>query len=513
MSKKKVIIVGAGPGGLTAAMILAHRGFDVEVFEKEEVVGGRNAPLTLQDYTFDTGPTFLMMNFILREMFTETGRKLQDYITAQRLEPMYRLTFRDFTLLPTTDRKKMKEQLAELFPDSAKGYDRFLSFEQKRFEKMFPCLQKPFISILDFLSISPIRALPYFSFGKSMFQKLGDYFTEDDLRLSFTFQSKYLGMSAWECPAAFNIIPYVEHAYGIYHVMGGLNAISHAMKKVVEEEGGTVHLSTPVKQLVIENGRAAGVELESGDICTADETVINADFSYAMTNLCKEKDIKKYTRQKFEKLHYSCSTFMLYLGLDTLYDIPHHNIVFANDYKSNVDDIFHNMRLSTDCSFYIQNPSITDATLAPEGHSALYVLVPVPNNRSGIDWVKEKQSFRDRVFSHIEQRTELHDIRDHIVAEKIITPLQWEQDYNVYRGATFNIGHQWKQMLYFRPRNKFEEFQNCYLTGGGTHPGSGLPTIYESARISANLLCKKYGVPYKKPSILSAKKTLAGEKA
>ncbi len=506
---KKVIIIGAGPGGLTSAMILAHRGFDVTVFEKEETVGGRNAPIHLDGYTFDTGPTFLMMNFTLKEMFEEAGRRAEDYLDVRRLEPMYRLKFSDFEIHPTGDIADMKRQLAELFPGSEEGYDRFLRKEHRRFEKLFPCLQKPYCSLKDYLYAPFFKALPYLSPGRSMFGKLGDYFDKNELRLSFTFQAKYLGMSPWDCPATFTMVPYIEHGYGIYHVIGGLNAISLAMQKACSEMGAEIRTGAPVRKIIVKDRKIQGVELESGETHSADDYVINADFAYAMTSLCDEADLRKYRRERFERMLFSCSTFMLYLGLDKAYDIPHHNVIFARDYKSNVDDIFIGKKLSAENSFYIQNASATDPSLAPEGKSALYVLVPVPNNTSGIDWTVEKDRMRESIFRQIEQRTELADIRQHVEVEKVLTPLDWAKTYNVYNGATFNIGHNLTQMLSFRPHNRFEEFSNCYLAGGGTHPGSGLPTIYESARISANLLCEKHGVPFSPPSALPSKTTFS----
>jgi phytoene desaturase len=505
MARKKVLIIGAGPGGLTAAMILARRGFEVTVFEKEAGVGGRNAPIRLNGYLFDTGPTFLMMNFTLKEMFAEAGREAEDYITVKRLEPMYRLKFPDFDIFPTGNQQHMQQQLSELFPGSEGGYARFLKTERKRFEVLFPCLQKPYSTFFDLCSPHLLRALPHMSLGRSMFGQLGSYFAQDPLKLAFTFQAKYLGMSAWDCPAAFTMVPYIEHGHGIYHVIGGLNAISLGMQKVCEELGVNIRTSTPVRRLIIENRKISAVELESGERCSADDYIINADFSHAMNNLCAPGELRKYTPKKFDSLSYSCSIFMIYLGVDKVYDIPHHTIVFARDYKTNVDEIFKSMRLSTDNSFYVQNASITDPTLAPQGKSTLYILAPVPNNRSGIDWGAEKDRFKESILDQVAARTELKDLREHIEAEKVITPKNWEQDYNVYLGATFNIGHNLSQMLYFRPRNRFEEFSNCYLAGGGTHPGSGLPTIYESARISANLLCKKHGVAFTPPGPLPEK--------
>lgn len=509
MPAKKVIVVGAGPGGLTSAMILAHRGFEVTVFEKEPVVGGRNAPLKLNGYTFDTGPTFLMMNFILREMFEEAGKRAEDYLTATRLDPMYRLTFSDFELRATDNRNAMREQLEQLFPGSIPGYEKFLREERTRFHKLFPCLQKPYSSLLDYCDRRFIRAIPYFSLGNTMFNELGRYFDQTPLKVSFTFQSKYLGMSPWECPAAYTMVPFIEHEYGIYHFTGGLNAISLAMEKVTLEEGGTIHKSTPVKKVIAGGTGVTGVELLNGEKHYADDVIINADFAHAAANLFEHGALKKYTPDKLDRLRFSCSTFMLYLGVDKVYDMPHHNIFFTPDYKANIDDIVKNNKLSPENSFYIQNAVVSDPTLAPAGKSTVYILVPVPNNRSGINWEREREHFRNRVLDQVEERTELKDLRQHIECERIITPAEWEKDYNIYKAATFNLTHNLSQMLYLRPRNRFEECDNLYLVGGGTHPGSGLPTIYESARISSNLLCDKYGVAYKPPSALYAKQPFA----
>jgi phytoene desaturase len=268
--------------------------------------------------------------------------------------------------------------------------------------------------------------------------------------------------------------------------MGGLNRIADAMARVIREDGGKIHLNTAVREILHDGQSAKGVLLEDGRKIQADEVIINVDFARAMQKLLPQR--RKYTDQKLYSMDYSCSTFMLYLGVDKVYDIPHHNIFFANDYKKNVDEIADKMVLSADPSFYIQNASITDPTLAPEGKSAIYVLVPVPNNKSCIDWEHEKEGFRRLVLDKIREKTELKDLEEHIEYEKMITPYDWENSYEVFLGATFNLAHSIKQMLYFRPHNDSEELQNLYVVGGGTHPGSGLPTIYESGRIAAGLI-------------------------
>jgi len=186
---------------------------------------------------------------------------------------------------------------------------------------------------------------------------------------------------------------------------------------------------------------------------------------------------------------------MLYLGLDKVYDLPHHTIFFADDYRKNVDEVFTAKKLSSDISFYIRNASVSDPTLAPEGQSAVYVLVPAPNLRGKIDWEREKAGFRDLVLDRMEERGGMGDLRSHIAAERVITPAEWQDDYKVYAGAVFNLAHNFGQMIYLRPHNRFEECRSCWLVGGGTHPGSGLPTIYESGRITANLISDKHQTP------------------
>ncbi len=492
---KRILVVGAGPGGLTTAMLLARRGFKVTVFEKDGHVGGRNAPIHQGGYTFDTGPTFLMMKFILDEVFEEAGRRSEDYLKFLQLEPMYRLQFDDVRLEPTTDREAMLRQLDDVFPGSREGYGRFMAGEKRRFDAMYPCLQKDYSTLLQYLSFDMLRALPQLSVGRSLLDVLGGYFKPEKLQLSFTFQSKYLGMSAWECPGAFAILPYIEHAHGVYHVMGGLSEISAAMAKVLEELGGELRLNTPVKQLLLDGSSVRGVELANGETVLGDEVVINADFGHAMKHLVPPGVLRKYSPEKLEQREFSCSTFMLYLGLDKLYDLPHHTIFFARDYRANIEDIFRRKVLSKDVSFYVRNASINDPTLAPAGHSAVYVLVPVPNNSAGLDWVREGKAFRDLVVRAMEERGGMAGLAGHIREEIVYTPDTW-QETGVFLGATFNLAHTLSQMLYFRPRNKFEELDHCYLAGGGTHPGSGLPTIYESGRIAANRICRQHGVPF-----------------
>jgi phytoene desaturase len=500
MDKKTLGIVGAGPGGLASAMLLAKRGFQVKVFEKASRIGGRNAEVVLGNYRFDLGPTFLMMKYLLDELFEDTGRTSGDYLDCRLLDPMYRLNFHDKTMLVRSRPDEMRAEIERVFPGEGAGLDRFLSAESMRFKKLYPCLQRDYASPLDLFSATLMSALPHIALGRSLYDVLSDYFRSEELRLAFTFQSKYLGMSPWDCPGLFAMIPYTEHAHGIYHVMGGLSRISEAFARVAAEEGAEIRTSSAVKQVLLRDGKACGLELEDGERVSCDEVIINADFGYAVSTLFPGSDLGKYRPKRLEKLKFSCSTFMIYLGLDKMYpDAEHHTIVFANEYRKSLEDITKTKTVSEDLSVYIRNASPLDPSCAPAGHSALYILAPVPNNLSGIDWTEHKAAYRERILRLLEERTSFQDIRAHIREELVITPDDWEKKMSVFLGATFNLGHSWDQMLHLRPHNKFELFDNTYLVGGGTHPGSGLPTIFESARISANLICKKYNVPYPRP--------------
>ncbi len=494
--RKSVLIVGAGPGGLATAMLLAQRGFRVQVFEKQEVVGGRNAEVRLGDYRFDLGPTFLMMKFLLDELFAEGGRKSADYLQFKKLDPLYALSFADKSMLVRSEPEAMKAEIEKYFPGEGANLGKFLARERERFEKLYPCLQRPYGSLASLISPTLLAAAPHIAAGRSLYGVLGDYFKSEELRLAFTFQSKYLGMSPWDCPGLFTMIPYTEHAHGIYHVMGGLSRIPQAFAEVAREEGAEIHTSTPVARVLVEGRRAVGVELVNGEKVYGDDVVLNADFGHAMATLFDPKDLGRYQPEKMRKRKFSCSTFMMYLGLDRTYDSQHHTIVFARDYKGNIGAIGRGEESFEDISLYVRNAAVSDPHGAPPGHSALYILVPVANNRTGIEWPLYRQQLRESVLRTLRERTPFGDITPHIQKELIVTPEDWEQKYSVFLGATFNMAHSWDQMLSLRPHNAFEQFANCYLVGGGTHPGSGLPTIFESARISANLICQKYEIPH-----------------
>ncbi|MCM3747739.1 phytoene desaturase family protein [Paenibacillus pasadenensis] len=491
-----IAVVGAGPGGLAAAMLLAANGHNVTVLEKQPYVGGRTSALRLGDYLFDRGPTFLMMLPVLEELFALAGRRLQDYMELKKVDPLYTLKFGDLEFSPGGSHEDTAKSIEELFPGNGERYLRFMSRERDKLSRVLPLLKRPFTSAGGYLSADMLRALPRLDAADTVYKRLSRYFTDERLRWAFSFQSKYLGMSPWECPGTFTMLSFLEHEYGLYHPVGGLNRITEAMAEAAQEHGAELRLATGVRRVLVRNGQARGVELDNGERLEKDAVVINADFAHAAANLFEPGVLKAYSPAKLIRKKLSLSTFMLYLGINSELPLPHHKIVFAADYRSNVDDMTKRMVLSEEPSLYIHHPSRLDPTLASPGKSAVYMLMPVPNNRSGIDWNAEAPSIRKLMLEKLAGECGFASAAglEALVEEELMyTPHDWEQRSYVYEGATFSLAHSLDQMMYLRPHNKFQEVDRCYLAGGGTHPGSGLPTIIQSAIISVRLLEQSQG--------------------
>jgi len=487
---KKISIVGAGPGGLAAGIKLAKEGHDVTIYEKHHQVGGRNSNRVYNGYSFDVGPTFLGMPYIFEELFASVDLKLSDYVDLIKLDNLYDLYFPDkrkLTLSPNTE--KNKEEISRVFSsESADSYEQYYKVLEEQFNALEPVLRNPMHRLSDIAKLSTFKVIKELRYPMSTQGLIQKYIEDEVLALAFNFQTKYLGMSAWKTPAGFAMLSYTEHKFGLCHIKGGINQLSKGMAKAFIDLGGKIEYNTPVKKVVMENKVAKSIILEDERVITADYTVINADFGYAMTELFDDGDIKKYTKEKLMNKKWSCSTVVVHLSLDTLFtDLNHHTLVFSNDYQQYVEEVANHQHSIEDISLYIHNPSVTDDTIAPKGHSSVYLLTPVTNNKGNVNWELETEELKDKMLEKFVETTGL-DIHKHIIDINYVTPITWVEDYNNFLGANFNLAHNLSQMAIMRPHNLLNGTKNVYLVGGGTHPGSGLPTIVESGKISANLI-------------------------
>lgn len=491
---KRVVIVGAGPGGLATAMLLARAGASVDVLEQRSVVGGRTSRLDMDGYCFDIGPTFFLYPSVLEEIFRYCGFELTDEVPMVRLDPHYRVLFEGGGRMDATpDVARMKEQIASLRPGDAAGLEPFLADNRKKLRSFEAIFHRPFLHAWDMLRPSVLKSLRHLSPHRSLEQEVGRYFQDPRVRLAFTFQSKYLGMSPFHCPSLFSILSFLEYEFGVFHPVGGCGQLTRVMGRLAEALGARIHLDEAAEEVLFDGGRASGVRT-AGGAYVADAVVVNADFAEAMRRLVPERRRRRWSDARIATRKYSCSTFMMYLGVRGGVDLPHHTIWLAADYPKNLKEIEDLHVLSGNPSFYVQNACVSDRCLAPAGGSTLYVLVPVTHQHAHVDWAAHGAAFRRTVLGQLEKIGVEH-LEDRIVSERVVTPDDWAEQHAIYRGATFNLAHSLDQMLYFRPHNRFEDARGVYLVGGGTHPGSGLPVIFASAGITTRLVCRQLGLP------------------
>ena len=497
-----VNIVGAGPGGLACAMLLAAAGIRVRVLERLAFPGGRTSTITTPEgFRFDLGPTFFLYPRVLDEIFTTCGYDLRREVEMVRLDPQYRLVFgAGDELLATPDVGRMEAEVSRVSPRDRGSFTRFMEATREKFNRFAPFLEQPFESWRDLVNPDLLKLMPLLKPWKSLDAELGSFFSDERIRLAFTFQSKYLGMSPFRCPSLFSILSFLEYEHGVYHPIGGCGAVSTVMARLAQEMGVEILYDQPVESLEFAGKKVTAVRTAQGRY-EADATVINADFARSMTRLVPDRLRRRWSDRTIASKRFSCSTFMLYLGIDGAYDsIPHHNIYLSENYRENLADIETRHVLGTDPSMYVQNACVTDPSLAPAGQSTLYLLIPVTHRHPNVDWRREAPRYREVALDQLE-RVGISGVRQRIRYERMITPDDWQNDYEIYRGATFNLSHDLGQMLHKRPHNRFEDLESTYLVGGGTHPGSGLPVIYSSARITSRLLLEDLGIaaPAQKP--------------
>lgn len=492
--QKKVIVIGAGVAGLASAVRLQNEGYQVELFEKEGIPGGKMHVVEKDGFRFDLGPTLVMMPELYREVFEITGRNPDDYIPMKRLDPMYRSYFNNGTehIDVSSDLVQLMKTLEDIDQEDAAGFLRYLSSIYDRFliaKDHF--IQRPFREKKDFYNPFMLQQALKLKTFDSATHSINKFVKNEKIQQMLTFQTLYIGVSPTNGPSLYTIIPMIELLYGIWYIDGGMHKMAEGMERVFRELGGTVHYHAPVEEILIEEGVARGIRVQ-GQEHLADYVVCNADFPYAMKHLVKDTKAKgKYSDEKIEKMKYSCSCFILYLGMDRKYEeLEHvHNFVFSKDLDQNLEQIFSGEYLE-DPSIYIVAASKIDSSVAPEGKEGLYVLVPVPDlGTAQYEWNEETvQYYRKKALAAVSNLPGMGNVEEEIISESIITPLDFRDRFNAYNGACFGLQPTLLQSNHFRPQAKAEACENLYFTGSSTHPGAGVPIVLLSGKIAAEEL-------------------------
>jgi phytoene desaturase len=474
-------------GSLAAAIRLGASGFDVEVFEKNAQLGGRMGRLEENGFTFDTGPSLLLMTDTYRELFNFAGRDLDDYVRLIPLDGQYRVNFGDGDTL--TIRRALPELIKELEriePGVTPRFYRFLEDACRKYRTgRSEFVERDFEGARDFFGLRNIRLLLRTRALNNYYRSVSKFFRTEKLRQAFSLQTMYLGLSPFRAPAVYSLLPYTELAEdGLWFPQGGMYALIEAMESLATELGVRFHLGSPVEEVVVAKGRARGVRVD-GDEIEADAVLVGADLPYAYRELLAGSADGDFKLRRREKLEYTASAFMLYLGIDRrLEGMLHHNFYLSKHYRENFEAIFRDRRLPDDPSFYAVVPSRTEPGMAPPGMEGLFVLVPVPHLGGEVDWERDGAAFKERVYELLRERCGIE--RGWVVFERERTPLDWRADYNLEEGAAFGIGHGILQVGYFRPPMVSRSVNNLYFVGASTRPGTGVPLVTIGARLVAD---------------------------
>lgn len=497
---KKVIVIGSGFGGLGAAARLVAQGYDVEIFEKRDKPGGRAYVYEVNGFKFDGGPTVITAPWMFDELFALAGRKREEYVRFVQCDPFYRIfnhQKRHFDY--NSDEAFILEQIEKWNPRDKAGYLRFMSTTKAIFEKGFVELaDQPFLTLADMLRVVP--DLLRLQSHKTVYNYCKQFIENEFLRTCFTFHPLLIGGNPFDTTSIYAMIHYLEREWGIYYAMGGTGAIVDGLVRLIEEQGGRLRLNTAVSRIAAQNGRVTGVYTADGAFHAADHVVANLDPAFLYNNLIDPQEMSrwKFTRQRFGRMRHSMSLFVIYFGTRKRYNegygLAHHNIILSPRYKELLDDIFHKKVLADDFSLYLHMPTITDPSMAPDGHEAFYVLSPVPHLDADVDWQVTAPRYRNAIMQFLEENY-LPDLQANIVAEHYIDPLHFRDELNSYKGAAFSVEPILTQSAWFRPHNRSEEFENLYIVGAGTHPGAGLPGVLSSSVIAQDLILQADGRP------------------
>ena len=482
MTKPSAIVIGSGFGGLAAAIRLSCKGYQVQVLEKLDAPGGRASVHKQDGFTFDAGPTIITAPYLLEELWTLCGRQFSHDITLKEMEPFYRIRFDDGTWFDYSGNDKtMRAEIARFSADDLAGYDRFMVEANMAHKLGFEDLGGvTFDTIWDLLAAVPnmVRMRAW----RSIYALVAKHIKNPKLRMVFSFHPLLIGGNPFSVTSVYSLINTLERRFGVHWAMGGTGALIKGLVNLLEERGAQVRCSAPVTRILIENGRAVGVELQNGETLRSDIVVSNADTAWTYKNLVDKKYRQHWTDRKIANGKYSMSLFVWYFGTKKQYhDVPHHMIMLGPRYRELLTDIFKRHKLADDFSLYLHRPSASDPSVAPAGCDAFYVLAPVPHLGSGTDWSKQAEPFRQSIQNLLE-KTVMPGLGAEVISQKLMTPQDFHDNLWSYKGAAFGLEPLLLQSAWFRPHNRSEDVPGLYMVGAGTHPGAGVPGVLMSAK-------------------------------
>jgi len=476
------VIVGAGLGGLSTAIRLAAKGWRVTVYEKNEMPGGRMSTVSSGGFTWDCGPTLIMMPEVLHELWACAGRRLEDYVDLVRVDPYYRVAFEAGGDLDMSgDLPRMVEGAEAFEPGGGARYLAFLGAAQRLMGRTRRrIIEHPFNGLDDLSRPSVLAALAGARPFASVASVVAEHFRSAELRRAFSFQTLYLGTRPERTPAAYVMIPFVEAALGVWYPRGGVHRIACGMARLARELGTEIHLGTPVEEILTERGRAVGVRPAGGHPVRADVVVANAEWGYTQRRLLAHGE-------RVRGRDWGASGVLFLLAVRGALTGPHHTFLLSRDFDGNLDDIFVRRRLPENPSIYVSRPTATDPSLAPAGTELLYVLVPTPAADSGVDWLRELSGFRATVLRRL-ARIGLGDLESRILAETALTPETFGARYNLSHGSAFGLAATLLQSGPFRPTLRSRRYRGLYHVGASVHPGGGVPIVTTAGRMVAEAI-------------------------
>lgn len=478
------VVIGAGFGGLAAAVRLGARGYRVTLVERLDQPGGRARVFKQDGFTFDAGPTVITAPFLLRELWDLADRSLEDDVELVPVDPFYQIRFDDGDVFDyAADKEVMIDQIRDLNPPDVDGYRRFLDQSENIFEIGFEKLgHVPFDNLSDMMRLVPV--MTWLESYRSVYGYVSKFVEHEKLRQVLSFHTLLVGGNPFTTSSIYAMISFLERHWGVWYAMGGTNTIVHGLADLVDAVGGTQRYGEEVDEILIgDGGQAEGVRLQSGETIDADLVVSNADVGWTYRHLIDSKHRTTWTNRRVESLDYSMSLFVWYFGTDRTYDeVEHHTILMGPRYRHLLDDIFDRKHLADDFSLYLHRPTKTDPSMAPEGYDAFYVLSPVPHLESGTDWRQQAEPYRRKVEAYLSNAI-LPELSDHLVTSRMLTPREFKTDYKSLKGAAFSVEPTLTQSAWFRPHNNSEDVGGLYFVGAGTHPGAGIPGVLSTARV------------------------------